>query len=137
MLNKSQMDSRQLSDSGTSATGSSLGAAPLEDFIEEIQQRVASEPNAAQQTDLTIEAQLAAKDRDLILAAELGKALLERNEQLTLANEHITEDYSHKLEVNNVFCSSKFWKKAYNLICLQSNFDIPFRFQLLSYLSDF
>lgn len=43
--------------------------------------------------------QLAQKDKDLILAAELGKALLERNEELTRANERITEEYSHKLEV--------------------------------------
>ena len=44
--------------------------------------------------------QLAQKEKDLILAAELGKALLERNEELTRANERITEEYSHKLEVS-------------------------------------
>ena len=44
--------------------------------------------------------QLAQKENDLILAAELGKALLERNEELSRANERITEDYSHKLEVS-------------------------------------
>lgn len=44
--------------------------------------------------------QLQQKEKDLILAAELGKALLERNEELSRANEKITEDYSHKLEVS-------------------------------------
>lgn len=43
--------------------------------------------------------QLARKEQDLMLAAELGKELLDRNEELTLANERITEDYTRKLEV--------------------------------------
>lgn len=55
--------------------------------------------------------QLAQKEKDLILAAELGKALLERNEELTRANEKITEEYSHKLEVSDcqhLFCCPRF-----------------------------
>ena len=43
--------------------------------------------------------QLAAKERDLILAAELGKALLEKNEDLNKQNEKIAEECSQKLEV--------------------------------------
>lgn len=43
---------------------------------------------------------LAKKEKDLQLAAELGKVLLEKNEALSKANERITEDYSHKLEVS-------------------------------------
>ena len=42
---------------------------------------------------------LAAKERDLILAAELGKALLEKNEDLNKQNEKIAEECSQKLEV--------------------------------------
>jgi len=42
---------------------------------------------------------LAVKERDLILAAELGKALLEKNEELSKRNEQIAEEYSNKLEV--------------------------------------
>ena len=42
---------------------------------------------------------LEAKERDLILAAELGKALLEKNEQLSQQNEKIAKDFSEKLEV--------------------------------------
>lgn len=43
---------------------------------------------------------LAKKEKDLHLAAELGKVLLERNDELSKANERITEEYSHKLEVS-------------------------------------
>ena len=44
-------------------------------------------------------AQLAQKEQDLILAAEIGKSLLEKNEELTKANEKLTEDFSQKVEV--------------------------------------
>ena len=49
--------------------------------------------------DADIHAQLLAKERDLILAAELGKALLEKNEDLSKQNEKIAEEFSQKLEV--------------------------------------
>lgn len=45
-------------------------------------------------------AQLARKEKDLILAAELGKALLEKNEEISRANERLTEEYSQQLEVS-------------------------------------
>lgn len=44
--------------------------------------------------------QLAKKDRDLELAAELGKVLLQENEELKLRLEQLTHDYLQKLEVN-------------------------------------
>lgn len=44
-------------------------------------------------------AQLEQKERDLVLAAELGKALLEKNEELSQQNEKMTEDFCQKLEV--------------------------------------
>lgn len=68
----------------------------LEDYIEELKQRQTSQQRSNDQT-------VDDRERDLILAAELGKALLERNEQLTLANESITEQYSQKLEVSHFF----------------------------------
>ena len=43
-----------------------------------------------------------AKERDLILAAELGKALLEKNEELRNQNERIAEEFSEKLEVKQL-----------------------------------
>ena len=43
--------------------------------------------------------QLAQKERDLVLAAELGKALLERNDELERRNEQIADEFAHKIEV--------------------------------------
>lgn len=40
------------------------------------------------------------RERDLVLAAELGKALLERNQELTKQAETLAEEYSVKLEVS-------------------------------------
>ena len=100
------------------STGSATGYGDLEDYIIELQSRslqngstendknginignsVNSVINGETNVDPTeLLLQLAQKEKDLILAAELGKALLERNEQLTRANERITEEYSHKLE---------------------------------------
>ena len=45
------------------------------------------------------------KERDLLLAAELGKALLEKNEELSTTNEKMAEEFSSKLEVRQIF----FW----------------------------
>ena len=44
-------------------------------------------------------AQLEQKERDLVLAAELGKVLLDKNEELSRQNERIAEEFSFKLEV--------------------------------------
>lgn len=42
------------------------------------------------------------KEKDLILAAKLGKALLERNQDLTKQYEKMTRDLNDKLEVSNL-----------------------------------
>ena len=39
------------------------------------------------------------KENDLVLAAELGKALLEKNEEISQMRERIVLDYTQKLEV--------------------------------------
>lgn len=46
--------------------------------------------------------QLQQKESDLLLAAELGKALLDKNEELKKEQEKLTEEYSKKLEVSAV-----------------------------------
>lgn len=71
----------------------------LEDYIYEMECR-SMEPSVDSE-DLDVYAQLQQKEKDLILAAELGKALLEKNEELSRQNEKIAEDYSQKLEVSN------------------------------------
>lgn len=43
---------------------------------------------------------LAQKEKDLLLAAELGKALLEKNEELTQKYERLQEEYSQQAEVS-------------------------------------
>ena len=48
-----------------------------------------------------VHALLAQKEKDLILAAELGKALLEKNEDLSQHNEKMAEDFSKQLEVSS------------------------------------
>lgn len=76
----------------------------LEDMISDLQAR----RNSLDQEDLEDPAELLKKrDRDLVLAAELGKALLERNQELTRQSEILTEEYSTKLEVS--FYDSPFW----------------------------
>ena len=40
------------------------------------------------------------KENDLVLAAELGKALLDKNEEISQQRERIVLDYTQKLEVN-------------------------------------
>ena len=46
---------------------------------------------------------LAQKERDLLLAAEIGQALLEKNDELSKQNEKIAEDFSKKLEVRHQY----------------------------------
>ena len=50
-----------------------------------------------------VRALLAQKEKDLILAAELGKALLEKNEDLSQHNEKMAEEFSKQLEVGSSF----------------------------------
>lgn len=68
----------------------------LEDYIYDVESR--SLENEADPED--VYAQLQQKEKDLILAAELGKALLEKNEELSRHNERLAEEYSQKLEVS-------------------------------------
>ena len=83
--------------------GSSNNAAgaqfDLEDYIYEMQRRSENPPSGEGNND-DIYAQLAQKEKDLILAAELGKALLERNQELTRQNERMGEEFSQQLEVS-------------------------------------
>lgn len=77
----------------------------LEDYIYEMECRqteAAQRQNELDEETQDIYTRLAQKEQDLILAAELGKALLERNEVLVQQNEKLAEDYSHKLEVSRV-----------------------------------
>ncbi|XP_014476868.1 PREDICTED: bicaudal D-related protein homolog [Dinoponera quadriceps] len=68
----------------------------LEDMISDLQARRHSmdhEDTVQDPAEL-----LKQRERDLVLAAELGKALLERNQELTKQSETLAEEYSAKLE---------------------------------------
>ncbi|XP_029043703.1 bicaudal D-related protein homolog [Osmia bicornis bicornis] len=67
----------------------------LEDMISDLQER----RNSLDHEDLEDPVELLRKrDKDLVLAAELGKALLERNQELTRQSEALAEEYASKLE---------------------------------------
>lgn len=72
----------------------------LEDLIFETEARGAE---TGVNEDMDVYAQLQQKDKDLILAAELGKALLEKNEELTKQLKELTEESSKKIEVSDTF----------------------------------
>lgn len=70
----------------------------LEDYIFDMETRP---PDHGTPNDQDLWTQLQKKESDLLLAAELGKALLEKNEELARQQEKIIEEYSKKLEVSD------------------------------------
>lgn len=94
---------RSRSRSGTRITPTVLSLSD-EHFIEDLEDYV-KEMATSSTMDATGEqdvwTQLQQKESDLLLAAELGKALLEKNEELKKEQERITEEYSKKLEVSD------------------------------------
>lgn len=68
----------------------------LEDYILDMEARSALV--GQQKADGDVWSQLQQKEADILLAAELGKALLEKNEELVKQQEKLIEDYSQKLE---------------------------------------
>lgn len=68
----------------------------LEEYIVNMEKRSAIDNTSVPED---VWAQLQQKDNDLVLAAELGKALLEKNEEMKRQHEAKEEDFSKKLEV--------------------------------------
>lgn len=63
--------------------------------------------------------QLAAKESDLILAAELGKMLLDRNTELQRAQERLTDEYTEQNEVGcRKNCHSLKWINHNDEFCI-------------------
>ena len=98
----------------------SCDEADLEDYIVEMEVRA---DERAQASD-DIFTQLMQKEKDLILAAQLGKALLEKNEDLSRQNEKIAEEFSQKLEVSNFVIVRHVGFSAYTLRRLSEYFGI-------------
>ena len=59
-------------------------------------------PDDEGEGDDDIYRQLAQKEKDLLLAAELGKALLEKNEEVNQKYELLQEEYSQVVEVSSL-----------------------------------
>ncbi|XP_052869215.1 bicaudal D-related protein homolog isoform X2 [Anopheles cruzii] len=55
-------------------------------------------PDSGQRVERDVWAQLHQKETDLLLAAELGKALLEKNEELKKQHDKLVDDYSTRVE---------------------------------------
>lgn len=88
------------SDMPIDMSSTSASKYELEDYVYEMECRAEELAQGNENEEGDVHARLAQKERDLILAAELGKALLDRNEILVQQNERLAEEYSHKLEVN-------------------------------------
>lgn len=73
----------------------------LEDYIFDMETRPPDHHHGDNGEDLW--SQLQKKDEDLQLAAELGKALLDKNAELSKEQEKLIEGYSKKLEVSTAF----------------------------------
>lgn len=97
---------RSRSKSGTRKTPVPLSFSD-EHFIEDLEAYV-KEMSATRQSTGAMDAgqeqdlwtQLQQKESDLLLAAELGKALLDKNKELEKEQERVTEEYSKKVEVS-------------------------------------
>ncbi|KFM56567.1 Bicaudal D-related protein-like protein, partial [Stegodyphus mimosarum] len=59
----------------------------LEEYLSEVEKRSQRTANDGED----VYTQLAQREKDLVLAAELGKALLEKNEEISRANERLAE----------------------------------------------
>ena len=99
---------------GPTTTDSGLGY--FDDYLTELQRRMGEEMMAnhsenddggeyGSQNEETTEdllTRLQQKERDLLLAAELGKALLERNEELAKRQDGLSRNYAARVEVRHL-----------------------------------
>uniref|UniRef100_A0A1A9WCS5 HAP1 N-terminal domain-containing protein n=1 Tax=Glossina brevipalpis TaxID=37001 RepID=A0A1A9WCS5_9MUSC len=92
--NRPQQHYHNFNSNNNSNTG--VASIDLEQYIEAMEART----TASERTPETdVWTQLQQKESDILLAAELGKALLEKNEELVKQQEKLIEDYSAKIEV--------------------------------------
>jgi len=104
--NTMHTEKRNYSNAGARSAGDDMGSDAmgghgysLDDYIYSLEARGGDGGGQLHPDDaVDIYGQLQQKERDLILAAELGKALLEKNEDLSKQNEKIAEDFSQRLE---------------------------------------
>ena len=95
------------------APAGGLGTALEEELAMLTREREQEEEDAAElaaaetplEQDVDLLALFRQKERDLVLAAKLGKALLERNQELTKQYEKMNKDLNEKLEVRRFHLS--------------------------------
>ncbi|XP_054734728.1 bicaudal D-related protein homolog [Anastrepha obliqua] len=111
LMSSSPSSSMSMSSSSSSPSSSTnifhnsnIGSINLEDYITAMEAR--SKALDRQQSEVDVWAQLQQKESDILLAAELGKALLEKNEELVKQHEKLIEDYSTKIENAAAYSSS-------------------------------
>ncbi|KAM7357604.1 bicaudal D-related protein homolog isoform 3-T3 [Cochliomyia hominivorax] len=83
------------STSSSSILNSSIASIDLEQYIEAMEARTTA---IDRNPETDVWAQLQQKESDILLAAELGKALLDKNQELVKQQEKLIEDYSAKIE---------------------------------------
>lgn len=66
--------------------------------------------------------QLVQRDKDVTWVAQIGNALLNRNEELTKMNEEISKEYTRNLEVSFLIIFLTLYKKWENLLRMSSVF---------------
>ncbi|XP_063388468.1 bicaudal D-related protein homolog [Cydia fagiglandana] len=88
---------RSRSRSANRLTPSALSLSD-EHFYQDLEDYVKEMTTTTENMEPDVWTQLQQKESDLLLAAELGKALLDKNEELKKEQERITEEYSKKLE---------------------------------------
>lgn len=97
---------RSRSRSGTRITPGALSVSDehfyedLEEYVREMSATREPGPVASGPQEPDVWAQLQQKESDLLLAAELGKALLDKNEELKKEQDRVAEEYSKKVEVS-------------------------------------
>lgn len=94
---------RSRSRSGSRISPSTLSVSDeyfYQDLEEYVKEMTTNEVKPGSEPDVWT--QLQQKESDLLLAAELGKALLDKNEELKKEQERLMEEYSKKLEVSQL-----------------------------------
>lgn len=92
--------SRSRSANRLTPTALSLSDEHFYQDLEEYVKEMSTNASATMDGGEDVWSQLQQKESDLLLAAELGKALLEKNEELKKEQERVTEEYAKKLEVS-------------------------------------
>ncbi|KAH8261578.1 hypothetical protein KR044_011878 [Drosophila immigrans] len=97
-ISKQQPVTATTNASATHYEHHSYSQSPLIDASIDLEHYISAMEARRNDNEPDVWAQLQQKESDILLAAELGKALLEKNEELVKQQEKLIEDYSGKIE---------------------------------------